>query len=149
MKFQCKTLIKAPLQRVIEIFQDPEHLQYWQDGFQSLKHLEGEPGAEGSLSILHYKQGKRDIILKETILENDLPRIFRGRYEHEHMDNTMTVSFREISYNRVEYLTDIHYTRFSGLIIKFFALIFPSTFRKQTQKWMDQFRDHVEGLEKA
>ncbi len=144
MKFTCSVVIDAPIDQVIQLFDNPDHLKEWQDGFISFEPLSGTPGTPGAKSLLTYKHGKREMQLIETITAKNLPKEFSGTYEHKHMDNAVTCSFKALSHNttRMDYL--VHYTKFKGFIPKLMAFLMPGLSKKYTQKWLDQFKDFVE-----
>ncbi|NER12227.1 SRPBCC family protein [Leptobacterium flavescens] len=144
MKFSCFVDINAPIEKVIELFDNVDNLKEWQDGFQSYEHLEGEAGQPGAKSRLFYVQGKRRIELIETIIVKNLPEEFSGKYEHTHMENTMANRFSSPEPGITRYETEIEYTRFIGFMPKLMAFLFPSMFKKQVQKWLDQFKIFVE-----
>ncbi len=144
MKFQGYIDIQKPRDLVVKLFQDPNHLAKWQDGFQKIKHISGEKGAKGSVSMLYYVMNKRPLELKETIIENNLPDSFEAFYEHTHMDNTMKCTFAELSDGSTRYSYEFEYTRFSGVMPKLMAKFFPGMFKKQGEKWNRQFKEFVE-----
>ncbi len=144
MKFSGHIDIEKPRELVVELFQDPDNLAKWQDGFQKIEHISGEKGARGSVSMLYYVMNKRPLELKETILNNNLPDSFEAFYEHIHMDNTMRCSFIELSEKSTRYSYEFEYTRFSGFMPKMMALFFPGMFKKQGEKWISQFKKFVE-----
>ena len=144
MQFTTSTTINLPRQEVVNLWQNQDYLAKWQDGFVKIEQLSGIPGKEGSTSNLFYKNGKREMVLKETIIENKLPKRFRGLYEHKHMINIMTVVFEIIDDQVTSYESSIEYTKFNGLIPKMMALLFPGMFKKQVQKWQNQFKDFAE-----
>ena len=144
MKFQCTVLIDRPLDKVVELFSDPNNLGEWQDGFISFENLSGAPGATGSKSRFLYMMGKNEMELIETILNNDLPREFAGEYWHKHMTNTMRYWFEPVSEAQTRYSSEVEYTELRGFMIKLMAFLFPGMFRKQVQKWMNQFKAFVE-----
>jgi len=47
-KFTCTVLIDAPREKVVRLFQDVSTFKEWQNGFVSLEHLSGTPGAPGA-----------------------------------------------------------------------------------------------------
>lgn len=143
-KFQCSVEIDRPLDRVVELFDNPDNLAEWQDGFVSYTNDSGEPGQAGAKSTFIYegKGGRMELI--ETIIKNDLPREFVGEYWHKHMTNTMRYWFEPISETRTRYNSEVEYTELRGYMIKIMAALFPGMFRKQVQKWMDQFKAFVE-----
>jgi uncharacterized membrane protein len=144
MKFQCAVEIRKPLSLVIELFTNPNNLKEWQDGFISMNHLSGEPGEMGSKSRFFYKTGKRELELIETIIINNLPDEFTAEYWSKPMVNTMTNRFAELANGNTKYTAEIEYTKFNGLMPKLMALLFPRMFKKQVQKWINQFRDFAE-----
>ena len=144
MNFTCTVDIQVPRSKVVALFEAVEHLKEWQDGFQSLTHLSGEKGKEGAKSKMVYHQKKRVIELEETILVSNFPEEFTGEYVHIHMTNTMQNIFTELDENTTRWTANIEYTKLNGFVVKVLAKLFPSMFRKQTQKWMDQFKAFAE-----
>lgn len=144
MKFTCITDINAPREKVIKLFDDPDNLKEWQDGFQSFEHISGEPGTPGAKSRLVYIMRGKPMELIETVLVRDLPYEFSGTYEHIHMTNTLKNYFEDLSDGRTRWRSECHYTQLNGFMIKLMARLFPFIFKKQVQKWNDQFRDFVE-----
>ncbi len=146
MKFNCTVSIKAPIDTVVELFDNVENLDKWQDGFISFEHLSGTVGEKGAKSKLIYKIGKKEMELIETIITKELPNQFIGLYEAKTMTNIMKNSFVAVSENLTRYDVEIEYTKFNGFMVKAMAFLMPGMFKKQTQKWLNQFRDFVEGV---
>lgn len=144
MKFTCSVDIDLPRQRVVELLDNPENMKHWQDGLISYEFIEGEPGKVGSKMKMRYSNGKREFDLIETITISDFPREFAGTYEATMMKNTMSNLFFERGENRTTWEAHIHYTWFKGFMIKLFVWLSPGTFKKQTQKWLDQFKAFAE-----
>ncbi|MDX1477111.1 MAG: SRPBCC family protein [Saprospiraceae bacterium] len=142
--FQCSVVIDRPLSTVVELFKDPENLRHWQDGFIGLEHLSGSPGTAGAKTRFRYRMGKGEMELIETIIRNDLPREFAGEYWHKSMTNTMRYWFEPVADDQTRYNSEVHYTEFRGLTIKVMAFLFPGVFKRQVQKWMNQFKAFVE-----
>jgi len=143
-QFTCTVEIGLPLDRVIELFDNVDNLKEWQDGFVSFEHLSGTPGEPGAKSKMIYKVGKREIELIETIIVKCLPREFTGKYEAKSMVNTMTNRFTSIEDKKIRYDAEIEYTKFNGIIPKLIGLFMSGVFRKQTQKWLVQFKEFAE-----
>ncbi len=144
MKFTNTVTINQPLDRVVELFKDPNNLQHWQEGFVSHELLSGDPGAPGSKSRFVYLHRKKTFELLEIIEVNDLPKEFIARYEHIHMTNTMANRFTALSENSTRLDTEVHYTEFRGFMIKMIAFFIPGMFKKQVQKWLDRFKAFAE-----
>ena len=84
------------------------------------------------------------MILTETVTENNLPNSFEASYYHKHMDNTMKCTFTEINENQTRYEYEFEYTRINWFLPKLMAILFPSMYRKQGEKWMQQFKVFAE-----
>lgn len=140
MKFRCSTEINAHIDGVVSCFTKEDVMKESQDGFIRKEQLEGTPWAVGSKSRMYYK----NLELTETVLINELPSQFKALYEHKHMVNSMHCTFSAISETKTRLDQEIHYTEFRGFVPKVMAKLFPSLFKKQVQKWLDQFKDVVE-----
>lgn len=143
MKYTCTIEIDAPIDKVVELWSNEDHFKEWQDGFESIEHLDGEAHIVGAKSKI-ILGGKVRIELIETIISMNLPAKKVALYEHIHMNNTQASRFKAISADRTLYESEVDYTEFKGFMIKIMAKLFPGKFKAQSQKWMDQFKDFVE-----
>ncbi|MBT8220448.1 MAG: SRPBCC family protein [Bacteroidia bacterium] len=144
MKFNGSKEILKPRDEVVKYFADPTYLGEYQDGFIRKELISGEAGKDSAVSKMFYKYGKREMELTETITKNDLPELFEASYHHVHMDNTMQCKFTALDTNRTLYEYEYEYTRINWIIPKLIAIFFPSVYRKQGEKWMQQFKEFVE-----
>ncbi len=144
MKFGGTIIINQPYEKLATLFADTNNLKEWQDGFKRKELISGVEGENGAVSSIHLSQGKRDMELVETIIDNQLPHYFEAMYHHKHMDNTLKTSFTPINDSQTEYKTEGEYTRINWILPKLMALLFPSMFRKQAYKWMENFKRFVE-----
>ena len=140
MKFICTTDINAPRDKVVSIFLDPEKQHHFQDGFKAKELISGTTNTVGAKSKLIFKR----LELIETIQIYNLPDEFQGLYEHKHTINTMNVKFIPLSNDTTRYVSEVHYTKFNGFVIKLLVKLFPGMFKKQVQKWINQFKIYVE-----
>ena len=143
MRYQISIDIEKPRCKVIELFNNPDNMKYWQPGLQSFEHLSGEPGAVGSKSKLKYKMGKREIEMIETITENDLPNRFCGTYEADGVWNSVENNFVEVDENRTRWDFETEF-RMSGLLMKIMAFLMPGMFKKQSCEFMEKFKEFAE-----
>lgn len=144
MKYSCNVEIEAPLKQVVALWKNEKHFAQWQDGFKSMEHLQGIPNTVGAKSRIKLNQGKREIVLIETILENNLPVEKSALYEHLHMSNTQTSRFEYIDETHTRYISEVEYVKFNGFVPKLMSKLFPKLFKKQSQKWMNQFKVFAE-----
>ncbi len=143
MKYTTSILINAPLQKVVELWENPAHFHQWQDGFESITHLEGVPNTKDAKSKIVLND-KMKIELIETIITNNLPTEKTALYEHIHMTNTQTSRFETVGNNQTRYISEVEYLKFNGFMIKLMAKLFPGKFKGQSEKWMQQFKTFVE-----
>ena len=143
MKYSCSIEINAPIDKVIRLWENEEHFKEWQEGFESIEHLEGTPHTKGAKSRIVLNQKVR-IELLETIISIDLPNEKIALYEHIHMTNTQASRFESLANGNTLYISEVEYTKFNGFMIKMMANFFPSKFKEQSQKWMEEFKLFVE-----
>jgi hypothetical protein len=134
--------IARPVETVITLFDNPDNMKHWQPGLLSFEHLSGDPGTPGARSKLHYKMGKREIEMIETIISRNLPSDFSGTYEANGVKNIVKNEFVPIDEGNTRYTTYQEF-QFSGFM-KLMGWFMPGAFKKQSQKYMEQFRDYVE-----
>lgn len=144
MKFKGSLDINKQRSVVVKFFKDPKYLKEYQDGFIRKELISGQQGQDGAISKMYYQYGKREMELTETITANRLPDSFESFYHHIHMDNTMKCTFTALNDNQTRYEYEFEYIRMSGFMPRLIALLFPSMYRKQGEKWMKQFKDFVE-----
>jgi len=144
MKFNCSVEIDLPRNRVIELFDNPDNMRHWQDGFISFEHYKGEPGQPGAESKIKYEINGREMELTETVLVNNLPDEMSGTYESKMTYNSMKNYFHELNPTKTRWESEIEYIELRGFMMKIMGKLFPGMFRKQTQKWMDQFKAFAE-----
>ena len=145
MKFTCSVEIDLQKDKVVTLWKDPENLKHWQDNFKGFEHLSDNPESVGAKSMLYYNmKGGKTMELEETILEWNMPHAMEGEYVHRHMTNRMRNTFQELGPEKTVWTADITYTKFNGLFMKLFAMVGKGMFRKQTQKWLNQFKEFAE-----
>ncbi len=143
MNIKGSIIINRPREIVTKLFIDPNFIQEYQDGFVKKEPIKGKIGETGSISKLYYKYGKKDMVLTETVISNNLPGYFVAHYHHKHMDNSMKCTFTEIDDTKTKYEYAYDYTRMS-FIPKVMAKLFPSMYKKPAEKWLNQFKNFVE-----
>ncbi|MGV6845056.1 MAG: SRPBCC family protein [Lutibacter sp.] len=141
MHYSNKIEINASLKKVIELFDNPNNLKYWQKGFISFEHLSGKIGEKGAKSILKYKMGAREIEMIETITNRNLPDEFSGIYEAKGVWNEVKNYFSEEK-GVTTWVSECEF-RFSGFM-KIIAFLMPNSFKKQSHQFMIDFKNFVE-----
>jgi carbon monoxide dehydrogenase subunit G len=135
--------INQPRARVAELFGDPENLGAWQPGYLGLEHLSGTEGAAGSTSTLRYAHGKRVIEMTELLEVNNLPDEFSATYCAKGMKMTVRNRFEEAGPDKTRWDSE-NEAVVSGIMMRVIALIMPGCFRKQSLKYMENFKAFAE-----
>ncbi|MFT6319652.1 MAG: hypothetical protein ACJAT4_000569 [Granulosicoccus sp.] len=144
MEFTCTVIIGKLIKQFVEFFINPDNLKEYQDGFLEKELVSGKPAQVGTISKMFYQQGKRKMEITETVRSNNLPHEFSEFYLHIYMDNTLTNRFISLSEDRTQYDAEIEYIVLRGFMVKALSFLFSRMFKKQVQKWLDQFRVFVE-----
>ena len=144
MKFRCSVDIDVPRDFAVELFADKSNLPDWQPEFLSVESIDGNPGQSGTTTWMKYQSGKHKFDLYETVRTNNLPQEFVGEYETPGTCwNTMRSTFVDTAKDKTHYEAEIEY-KFYGFMIRMMALFMPRVFRKQTQKYLDNFKVFAE-----
>ena len=144
MRFTCSIEIDMPLKKVVQLFDDPSKTKLWQPNFTRREHLDGAAGRVGARSRLVYGSGKNAMELIETIKVKNLPERMMALYEHKQMTNTMDNSFVAVAPGKTKWEVVIDYTKLNGIATRLMAALMPGMFKKQTQQWMERFKQFAE-----
>lgn len=138
MHYTQEITIDLPREKVVEIWNNTENLKYWQTGLQRYSHITGEPGKEGAQMLLNFKIGKREVDLTETIMLNELPEKFNGKYEWNGGWNSLKNTFIELGENQTVWVSEceMHMKGF----MKVMMFLMPGSFKKNSYKFMKNFK---------
>ena len=142
MKYSVSNTINKPLDEVIEKFKDPEGLKHWMEGLQKIEHLSGTPGEVGAKSDLHFLHKKKEMKIRETILEQNLPKQMKFEYQSPMGNNEVEMLFEKISETSVKQ-TNNSYFELKGFM-KIMGFFMKGMFKKQSLKYMTAFKEYVE-----
>ncbi|MDG1334140.1 MAG: SRPBCC family protein [Crocinitomicaceae bacterium] len=148
MKYTCSLEINLSLRKTAQLWNDETHFSEWQDGFQSIELISGTKDAVGAKSRILF-DGKQRMELIETVLISKLPNEKKASYEHIHMSNTQHTEFKVINPNTTLFTSTVEYTQFNKLMIRIFAKLFPKVFKKQSERWMEQFKRFAENYQEV
>ena len=143
MKYQLEQIINLPLSQTIEKMDNADNMKHWQRGLVSHIHLSGEPGAKGAKMELQYNSGKRKITMVETIIKNDFPNSFDATYEAKGVYNLQQNTFEELPDGRTKWTSNAEF-KFENFGLKAMAFLMPGVFKKQSQKYMNDFKAFAE-----
>ncbi|MEM7182446.1 MAG: SRPBCC family protein [Spirochaetota bacterium] len=143
MKYTMELLINLPREEMVEKFDNPDNLPKWQPDLKSFELLSGQAGQKGAKSKIFYQMGKREIEMVETILVRNLPDEFSATYEAKGVWNSVENRFLEVGGEKTKWIVTSEF-RFGSFLMKFVAWIFPGAFKKQSAKFMQQFKEFAE-----
>ena len=143
MKYTTEVLIDAPREEVIKKMDDPENMKHWQRGLIQYRLLEGTPGEKGATMELHYKMGKREMVMTETILKNKFPVEFHARYDTKGVENIQQNFFHEEANGQTRWISESEF-KFQSFMMKAMGFLMPGAFKKQSKKYMEDFKAFVE-----
>ena len=142
MKYTTEIKVNVPRDEFIEKMDNPDNLKHWQKGLIDYKFLSGTPGEEGSTMEFHYKLGKRNMVLIETILKRNFPHEFHATYDAKNVHNIQKNYFKEIDGQSTKWISEADFN-FSGMM-KIMGFLMPGAFKKQSLKYMQDFKAFAE-----
>ena len=141
MKYSCSIDIDLPRAEMVALFDNPDNLIKWQDGFVSMTHLSGVEGEAGAKSAMVYKMGKREIEMIETIERRNMPDNFTAIYEAKGVWNIVENTFLDTpTGSRWHMDTEFRCSGFMRIL----AFLMPGMFKKQSKKMMADFKAFAE-----
>lgn len=143
MKYTSEIIINKPIAEVIEKMDNADNMKHWQKGLVEYKQLEGTPGSVGAKMSLQYKMGKREMELIETITKNNFPEEFHANYDAKGMHNEQQNFFENVDENTTKWTSHTEF-EFQSFGMKVFGFIMPGMFKKQSMKYMLDFKSFVE-----
>ena len=144
MKYSTDIDISVPRDRVVALFSDPDTVSEWQESFIRMDYVSGELGQAGNVHNLVHKMGRREMVMKETILKNDLPDFFSATYEAGSVWNIVENTFTDTADGGTHWHIDTEF-RCKGFM-KIMTMVMPGMFKKQTTKMMVDFKSWAESL---
>ena len=144
MKFTASIIINQPLVKTVALWHDKNNFKHWQDGFISKELLSGTEGEVEAVSLIKIDFNKDIMELTETVQLTNLPHEHKVLIEHKHMHNTMHSKFTPIDNNTTLWTAEIDYFQVNFWPAKVMMRLFPTMFKKQGQKWSNQFKDFAE-----
>ncbi|MFP4846384.1 SRPBCC family protein [Winogradskyella sp. PE311] len=143
MKFCTKITIKKPLEDVIKKLDSVDNMKHWHEGLIRSEHISGTPGEFGSKMRLIYDFGDKQLELNETITKRNLPYEFHATYNTKGMYNIQENYFRSTKDGLTEWVAESEFLP-TNFFMQLMTMAMPSTFKKQSKKYMENFKNFVE-----
>jgi hypothetical protein len=142
MKYTTEVTVDLPRDEFIKKLDDPENMKHWQKGLVNYEHLSGNPGLEGAQMSLSYKMGKRELQMVETVIKRNLPEELHSIYDAKGVHNIQKNYFEEMD-GKTKWISESEF-QFSGLGMKIMGFLMPGAFKKQSLKYMEDFKAFAE-----
>jgi len=144
MKYKCEVTINLPRDSVVALFKNLKFRHEWQPGLRRIEKIEGIPFEVNAVSKLHFLMKNKEMVIKETILEQHLPDYISAIYVSRGVENISTDEFISNPNHTTRYISEQAF--FSNkLFYRILFVFMPSMFRKETQKTLDAFKAFCEG----
>jgi hypothetical protein len=142
MQYTVSNTIHKPLTEVVEKFRDPESVKHWMEGFQKGVLLEGIIGEVGAKTDFYFLYKNKEIIITETILEQNFPNQIKFAYQSKMGYNEVEMLFESIDEGSVRQINNSYFEMkgFKTLL----GILFKGMFKKQSLKYMEAFKKYVE-----
>lgn len=142
MKYTSSVDINAPLNRVIELFNDPINLPQWMPKLIHSELISGTLGKTGAVGRLTMKDGSKKYEVIETVTMKNLPSIFARTYQIKNILLTIKDSFISTGDNLTRYISE-NEVKLTGSM-KFIGFLVQHKFKTQTNNQLRSFKRFVE-----
>lgn len=143
MQYTKKIIIDLPLDKTVALMDNLQNLKKWQKGLKEAKVIQGKFGEKGAKTELKYDFGKRKMTLIETILETDMPHSLVAEYTTKNVYNIQRNTFEATQDGKTIWISESEF-KFEGFAMKTIGFLMPGAFKKQSLKYMRDFKNFVE-----
>ncbi len=143
MKYTTEITVDVPRDEFIKKMDNPDNMRHWQRGLTDYKTISGPPGEEGSKMELQYLMGKRNMVLIETIIKRNFPHEFHATYDTKGVHNLQKNYFKDIDGHSTKWISETDF-QFEGFMMKTMGFLMPGAFKKQSKKYMEDFKAFAE-----
>nr|WP_064570289.1 SRPBCC family protein [Gordonia sp. LAM0048] len=153
MKYTNTIEVDLPRDRVARLLADPAHLPKWLRGMVIHEPVNGIHGQLGTTSRVVMQSGKREFECTETITRRDpvdlldIPDNAVVHFDREMLGPGMWSVVRDqltpAGPEKTLWVSESEY-RFDSLMMRMVGFLMPSTFRKQSQQHMQDFKAFAE-----
>jgi len=143
MQFTSEILIESPIEHVIRKMDSAQNMKHWQEGLVNVEHIDGTPKKFGAKIRLRYDFGNRKMEVIETITKQNFPTEFHATYNTIGLRNIQKNYFEATADGHTKWICENEYEPTTFKMLAMLALM-PSAFKKQTKRYMKNFKNFVE-----
>lgn len=141
MKYTIETEINKPLDSVISSCNDVDTYHKWMPGIVSHTILKGQARTVGTQSVFIFQMGNKTFEMEETVLQNNGTEII-SQFVSNGVVNTQRTLFSALGEGKTLY--QVHESFQMKGLMKIIGFLMPGSFKKQTRKFVDAFKEFVE-----
>lgn len=142
MEYTVSNIINKPIDEVVRHFKDEDGVKHWMEGLQKITRISGDPHTVGAKSEFLFVHKGKEMLIKETILEEELPHQIKFEYESPMGKNQVEMKFESMPDGSTKQ-SNTSYFEMKGLA-KIFGFLAKGMFKKQSLKYMNAFKKYVE-----
>lgn len=143
LSYTSEIIINKPIATCFSTIVNLDSMKHWQDGLISIEHISGTPREIGSIMILNYQFGNRKMKLTESVTHRENNTAIHFNFDTKMMHNVQKNSFEAIDETTTKWTSENEFFC-RNLKARIMLLLFPKTFKKQTQKYLTNFKNYVE-----
>lgn len=144
MNLRLEMLLNRRRLDVWRAFDDAENLKRWQPTLESVRHIQGTPGNEGSVMVLTYNERGRQVVLEQVIMERVAPQRYVTTTNGDQHSTRVVNTFESDSATQTRWQLEATY-RFRGMG-RLLTPLLRRAIRKQTLTEMERFKNFVEEM---
>ena len=142
MKLRSDIDIDQPIDLLVELIQDPDCTMQWLDGLRSVEHVSGDFRQPGAKSKVVFESAAGRMLITETVIANELPEIYRIRYDGQGYTSYSNYSFERLSDASTRF-TISQQIELKGAL-KLASGLLRGTIRRQLKKSTQSFKQFAE-----
>ena len=142
IKFEEEIVINSNIDSISMILNNPSKIDNYMPGVEKYSLKKGDLGRKGAVAEIRINSEGNDIILKETIIYNNLPNEIKISYEADGVYNVVKYKLQVLTNNKVR-LNYIQEFKFNGYM-KFVGFFMESALRNQSRVYLDNFKNFIE-----
>ncbi|MBD3224567.1 MAG: SRPBCC family protein [Caldithrix sp.] len=143
MHYQNEVEIHVPREHVIQLFDNPDNMKHWQPGLLDYEPLDNKSGQVGAQTRLRFKMRNKEMEMTETVLKKELPELIETSYETKGVYNVVCNRFISLDDHKTQWISQNEF-KFDSFMMKLFGALMPGMFKKQSQHYMDLFKEFAE-----
>ncbi len=143
IKLQQEVIINSNIDSLSLTLSNPSNIKkYMPDNIISYKLINGAIGENGANAEIKMNSNGNEIILKESIIKNNLPTEMIISYESNGISKIVTQTLEKISEKETK-LTRIEEFKFKGYM-KFISFFMESALNKQNRVYLNSIKEYAE-----